>query len=143
MDNLKDKITNKKGFTLIEVILSLIVAALLGAMLVQFMGTGVMQSVNPVILTKDGAYLTSIMENVCADYRRLMVTSASPLSDLQSRLTNNKSLYGANFTVVTKRFDFPTGSGTVTEPSAASASGKILKVTVTYNNLSLISLFAE
>ena len=134
---------NNRGFTLIEVIISLIVAAVLGAMLVQFMQTGVMQSVNPVFMAQSGSYLNSIMENIGADYRRLMITSSMPLTTLASNIAGNPSQYGSNFTAVTKRFDFPSGAGTVTEPSAASGSGKILKVTVTYNNLSLTSLFAE
>lgn len=134
---------NKKGFTLLEVILAIVVAAILGAMLVQFMGTGVMQSVNPVFMVQSGSYLNSVMENISADYRRLMTTSSTPLTDLAQRLATNKTLYGSGFDVVTKRFDFPSGSGTVTEPSAASTSGKVLKVTVTYNGLSLTSLFTE
>jgi prepilin-type N-terminal cleavage/methylation domain-containing protein len=136
-------IKNRKGFTLLEVILAIVVAAILGAMLVQFMGTGVMQSVNPVFMVQKGSYLNSIMENIGADYRRLMTTSSTPLTDLNQRLTTNKSLYGTGFDVVTKRFDFPSGSGTVTEPAAASASGRVLKVTVTYNGMSLTSLFTE
>ena len=137
------RLKNKKGFTLLEVILAIVVAAILGAMLVQFMGTGVMQSVNPVFMVQSGSYLNSVMENISADYRRLMTTSSTPLTDLAQRLSTNKTLYGSGFDVVTKRFNFPTGSGTVTEPSAASASGKVLKVTVTYNGLSLTSLFTE
>jgi len=141
---LKNKrVKYSKGFTLIEVIVALVVAGILGTMLVSFMGTNVMQSANPVLAAKDGAYLNSIMENIGADYRRLMITSANPLNDLIDHLTNAPSQYGSNFTVVTKRFDFPTGTGTVNEPSSASASGKMLKVTIKHKNLSLISLFAE
>ncbi|HON60179.1 MAG TPA: type II secretion system protein [Smithella sp.] len=139
----RKQIKSSKGFTLLEVILAIVVAAILGAMLVQFMGTGVMQSVNPIFMVQNGSYLNSIMENIGADYRRLMTTSSSPLTDLNQRLTTNPSLYGAGFDVVTKRFDFPSGAGNVTEPAAASASGKVLKVTVTYNGMSLTSLFTE
>jgi len=136
-------IKKKAGFTLVEVIVSLVVAGILGAMLTSFMSNSVMQSPNPVLMTRSGSYLNAIMENIGADYRRLIVTSATPLTTLENRLASNKSLYGENFSVVTKRFDFPTGTGTVTEPSSASASGKILKVTIIYNNLSLTSLYAE
>jgi len=136
-------IRKKTGFTLVEVIVSLVVAGILGAMLTTFMSNSVVQSSNPVLMTRSGAYLNTIMENIGAHYRRLIATDASPLTTLQDNLTNNKSQYGDNFSVTTKRFDFPTGAGTVTEPSTASASGKILKVTVVYNNLSLTSLYAE
>lgn len=143
MKNIKARLRDVRGFTLIEIIVSLVIAGILGAMLYQFMGTMVMKSANPVVAAKNGAYLNSIMENIGADYRRLMVTSGTPLTTLTDRLTNSKSLYGSNFDVVTKRFDFPTGSGSVTEPSSASSSGRILKVTITYNSLSLTELFVE
>jgi prepilin-type N-terminal cleavage/methylation domain-containing protein len=140
------KINKSGGFTLIEVIISLIVAGILSAMFVVFMQSNVMRSYNPVVLAKSSAYLTSIMDNIGADYRGLMVTASDPLATLDSHLSDSSyrsAHYGSNFTVTTKRFDFPTGAGTVTEPSSASASGKLLKVTITYNTLSLVALFSE
>jgi len=140
------KINKSGGFTLIEVIISLVVVGILSAMFVVFMQTSVLRSYNPVVLAKSSAYLTSIMDNIGADYRGLMVTESDPLTTLNSHLSDSSyrsSHYGSSFTISTKRFDFPTGSGTVTEPSSASGSGKMLKVTITYNTLSLVALFSE
>ena len=70
------KIKNSSGFTLLEVIISLIVAGIFAAMLVSFMGTGMMNSAKPVILAQDGNYLNSIMENMYADYKYQMLNAA-------------------------------------------------------------------
>ena len=48
------RIKNSRGFTLLEVIISLIVAGILAAILVTFMGS-VVRSTNPVILAQNGA----------------------------------------------------------------------------------------
>ncbi len=142
-----DRTKSAKGFTLIEIIVSLIVASILGAMLVSFMGSNVMQSGNPVILSQNGSYLNQIMENMGADYKYLMATSATPLAAFianvgpagttQSRYSDPSRPY----TVVhNHRISFPSGSP-VTEQ--ADNSGKIIKVTIQYRTLSATALFTE
>ena len=76
----RSKMKDRCGFTLLEVIVSLIVASILAAMLASFMGTAVVQSANPVVLAQNGAYLNQIMENMGAEYKYLMKTSATPLT---------------------------------------------------------------
>jgi prepilin-type N-terminal cleavage/methylation domain-containing protein len=136
-----NKIKNSRGFTLIEVIISLIIAGILAAMLVTFMGTGVMKSVNPVILAQDGAYLNSIMENMGVDYKRQMYTSPSDgLSNFKTNVetTNYYSDESHPYTVVDSYISFPDGAN-VTE--ATPSTNTILKVTVTYQDLSITALF--
>ena len=146
-DHLRGKMKNARGFTLIEVIVSLIVASILGVMLVTFMGSSMMQSANPVLLAQNGAYLNQIMENMGADYKRLMATSSTPLTAFianvgaegtsQSRYADGSHPY----TVVhNHRISFPSGSP-VTEQT--DNAGKILKVTIQYRTLSVTSLFTE
>ncbi len=138
---------NARGFTLIEVIVSLIVASILGVMLVTFMGSSMMQSANPVLLSQNGAYLNQIMENMGADYKFLMATSSTPLTAFianvgaegtsQSRYADGSHPY----TVIhNHRISFPSGSP-VTEQT--DNAGKILKVTIQYRTLSVTSLFTE
>jgi prepilin-type N-terminal cleavage/methylation domain-containing protein len=136
-----------RGFTLIEIIVSLIVASILGVMLVNFMGSNVMQSANPVLLAQNGAYLNQIMENMGADYKFLMATSTNPLTAFianvgaegtsQSRYADGSHPY----TVVNNhRISFPSGSP-VTEQT--DNAGKVLKVTIQYQTLSVTALFTE
>ncbi len=143
------KIKNSKGFTLIEVIVSLLVAAILGAMLVAFMGTKV-TSANPVILSQSGAYLSSVMENMTADYRKQMSAAAkssnTPAQGLNNFISDvggenaTSTFYGNNsYTVVENhRVSFDSSNQEQSAPS-----GKTLKVTIQYKNLSATALFTE
>lgn len=143
-------ISNKgrnRGFTLLEVIIALVVASILAAMLVSFMGSGVVQSVNPVLQARNGAYLNQIMENMTADYKYLMSTDATPLNTFSTRVGDvnaSRTQYSDAqhpYTIVEKhRISFPSGS-TVTEQ--VNANGKILKVTIRYQDLTLTALFTE
>jgi len=136
---------NSRGFTLIEAIISLVVAGVLGAMLVSFMSTGVIHSANPVILARNGAYLNEIMENMAADYTALQVLNPGP-TGLNNFYTNvgTANKYGSGYTVSTKEYiSIPSGT-----PASASTgvsfnphANNILQVTVTYQGLTATALF--
>jgi prepilin-type N-terminal cleavage/methylation domain-containing protein len=141
------RMKNSRGFTLIEIVVSLIVASILGVILVSFMGSNVMQSANPVLLSQNGAYLNQIMENMGADYKFLMATSATPLTAFIANVGaegSSQTRYADishPYTVVhNHRISFPSGSP-VTEQT--DNAGKILKVTVQYRTLSVTALFTE
>jgi len=138
---------NRRGFTLIEIIVSLIVASILGVMLISFMGSNVMQSANPVLLSQNGAYLNQIMENIGADYKSLMATSATPMTTFISNIGTegtSQTRYADvahPYTVVhNRRISFPAGSPVTEQPDN---SGKILKVTIQYRTLSVTALYTE
>lgn len=141
------RMKDAKGFTLIEVIVSLIVASILGVMLVTFMGSTVVQSANPVVLAQNGTFLNQIMENVSADYKFLMNTSATPLTTFITRVgaEGTSQTYYADpshsYTVVDNHLiSFTSGSPATEQPDGA---GKILKVTIKYQNLTVTALFTE
>ena len=137
----KERFKNSRGFTLIEVIVSLIVAGILGAMLVTFMGTGVMQSANPVVIARNGAYLNSIIENMTTDYKYQMATAlkdgSTPAAGLNNFETNlsTENKYGTGYEIEKPTVDF--------NDSGEEISGDILKVTVTYQGLSATALFTK
>lgn len=149
------KIKNNGGFTLIEVIVSLVVAGILGTMLVSFMGSKVMSSANPVILMQNGTYLNSIMENMRSDYTYQMATayanSSSPTTGLSTFISNvgiegsSQNRYSTDtshsYTVVSNHRVSFTSASPYTE--ITNTSGTILKVTINYNNLTATALFTE
>lgn len=143
----KQKRNGRKGFTLLEVIVGLVVLAVMAAMLVTFMGTGVVQSANPVLLAQNGAYINQIVENMSADYKYLMSTDPTPLATFGTRVGGKNSSQtrysdlNHPYTIVDNdRISFPTGSDVTEQPDG---SGKILKVTVRYQGLTLTALFSE
>ncbi|HQN00253.1 MAG TPA: prepilin-type N-terminal cleavage/methylation domain-containing protein [Candidatus Hydrogenedentes bacterium] len=144
----KKILKNKAGFTLIEVIVSLIVAGILGAMLITFMNSGVMQSANPVILAQNGTYLNAIMDKMTADYRYNMsharATGASRTTGFNNFVANldtaNYYSDGSHsYTVSKQRISF-TGD----PPRETNDAGsKIMKVTITYRDLKATTIFTE
>lgn len=143
----RSRIKDGRGFTLIEIIVSLIVASILGVMLVTFMGSSVVQSGNPVLLAQNGAYLNQIMENMSADYKFLMATSPTPMTTFIAHIgaegTSQTRYADADnpYTVIhNRRISFPSGSPATEQ---ADNAGKILKVTLQYRTLSVTALFTE
>ena len=142
---LLSRIKSGGGFTLIEVIVSLIVAGILAAMLATFMGTSIMKSGDPVVYAKNGAYLNLIMENMTSDYEYQMILSPSnglTVFKTNVETANKYSDVSHPYTVVDNYISFPSGSSV----SAASASytanaSNMLQVTITYQNLSATAIF--
>jgi prepilin-type N-terminal cleavage/methylation domain-containing protein len=151
-----NKIKNDGGFTLIEVIVSLLVAAVLAAILVQFMGTSLVKSYNPVILAQNGTYLNSIMENMTADYKYYMFygalngqSPATAYASFNTRVGTSseseaKTLYSdaqhPYYVVANNTITFSGSGSSLTE---ASASSKVHKITIKYRDLTVTSLFTE
>jgi prepilin-type N-terminal cleavage/methylation domain-containing protein len=77
----------ENGFTLIEVIVTIIFAAILGALLVEFMGTKITSSAALVASVDKEAQLKAVMEDITSDYRDWLRTSpGSPLSQFAAQV---------------------------------------------------------
>ena len=68
-------VKNENGFTLIELIITIIVASILGSIAYQFIGTNIVKSALPVNRVKDQFELTGMIELMAADYRNFVVIS--------------------------------------------------------------------
>lgn len=62
-------IHRSRGFSLIEIIITLVVLAIAGAMLATFMGPGITRSTDPLRALQNDAELQAVMENMIADQR--------------------------------------------------------------------------
>ena len=56
------------GFTLIEIVITLTVTAVLSTMIFTFFGKAFTESVTPIVRLKSSAVLQRVMENITADY---------------------------------------------------------------------------
>ena len=139
-------ISKNQGFTLLEVVITLIVGSILGAILVQFMGTSMKNSFEPVAMVQNGNGVYEIMERMNADYKmRLLTSTVNPLADFETDVLNGWILgntpYFGDYSVVTRYITF-TGGAEDAAPDPAPAPD-VLKVTITHGGQSLTALFTK
>ena len=135
-------VTANKGFTLLEIIVSLVVASILGAMFLAYVGTAYNKSVTPVLTSKRIMRLEQAMEDINVIYAGLL-NQDNLLQTLNTRISTMTFPTGVTYSS-SKQFDF-LASGT--EPSASDGTGGVLKVvlsdTTTDPSLELISYFYQ
>ena len=136
---------NEKGFTLLEIIVTLIVAAIMGAMLVQFMGTSMIRSAEPVVRVQQGFSLNEAMEKMTADFKKLLAQDTTPLATLKSYIENgndpNSTPYYGSYTWQTKYVTFNSSNNENQSPCTSNC--KVLKITITNADQTLTVLFSE
>lgn len=71
-------INTQKGFTLLEVIVTLTVAAILASFLVAFMGTAITRSSDPIKQVRDLGASSGSIESVAAAYASYLAGSRTP-----------------------------------------------------------------
>jgi prepilin-type N-terminal cleavage/methylation domain-containing protein len=72
MKDLKIKIFDSYGFTLVEVIATIVVAGILGAIFIQLMGTALNSSWNAVEIVRDESNGEALIERIIAEYVALI-----------------------------------------------------------------------
>ena len=135
---MKSTLSDQSGFTLIEIIVTLTVAAILSVMLVQFMGTSISRSAQPILSMQEGLTLQGILENMNADYKQLLFTDDTPLDTFKTRVETD-GFYGTYAETATYiEFD-----NNQLETACNAQDCKILKVTISVGDHSLTSLFVR
>jgi prepilin-type N-terminal cleavage/methylation domain-containing protein len=122
MKVLKSIKIRSKGFTLVEIIVTIVVAGILGVIFVQLMGTALEASWNAVEIVRDESNSEGVMEEIIADYVKEM--NSDPDNALGTLVTNTNDpikKYGENVTMAYIDFD---GAGN----EVASGSSDNLKV---------------
>jgi prepilin-type N-terminal cleavage/methylation domain-containing protein len=122
---------DSKGFTLVEVIVTLVAAGILGAIFIQFMGTALDASWNSVEIVRDEAGGEGVMEEIIADYVEAINSDPpDPLTGALKTIRDNVDAkkYGDNVTWNYIEFD-PSGdevdSGTDNLKVVLRASGPV------------------
>lgn len=100
----------QQGFTLIEIIITLALGALLGAMLVPFLSSALTKSGMSASRLKNTLILQTTMENITADYQDRVVGGAITLVDLQTAIgaegSDQNNGYGSYHVAANRFVDF-------------------------------------
>jgi len=131
------------GFTILEVVITLIVASILGAIFLQFMGTSVQKSYVPVENARRTMALNEILEIMNADYRRLAKESANPLEEFRTNV-EGLAYGGGGYTCETAYVAFTDAIDSQTWRDADESTAKrVLKVKITLGGRSITTLFTR
>lgn len=133
MNPIKYTHRNERGFTFIEIIVTLIIAAILGVMLIQFMGSSVSGSAENVQRIKDGFVLNQKMEEITRDYRDWLKTSPDDL------ISVFETAVKTNYADIIVSAD----TGIIEVDPGNDGDVEILQVTITDGTQTLMALFTK
>jgi prepilin-type N-terminal cleavage/methylation domain-containing protein len=88
----------KEGFTLVEVIITLLVAVILGAIMMQYSGSALTQSSTPVKRLKINTALQAVADQIIGAFRQAAPSDSAAWSTFQSGIgatgTDQNNAYG-------------------------------------------------
>lgn len=135
-------LANSNGFTLIEVIVTIVIGAIASVLLIQFMGGNMERSLAPLVRVDHSYRLTTVMENITAHYKNLLLMDADPLgqlaTDVQGGNVSSNSPYFGNYTPTVQSIDFSSGSEIV-----CNVSCHVLRVDLQWGEHRLTALFSN
>ena len=150
--NIFKRMKKNGGFTLLEVIVTLIVAAILGTILVTFMGNTLTGSVQPLVRVQNANIAGQAMENITADYNKLNSddidnSTTIALSTLKTHVQNgnvstNIPYFGA-YTIVHNDYVLLNSNGTTSPVPDGTGNNRTLRVSITQGSQTLTPLFTK
>ena len=141
------KVSNQKGLTILEIIVTIVIAAILGTVLVQVMSTSLTQSSVPITLVQNTYSITQIIEEMTADYEELYdeYLKEYDISTLYTNILNGNvgtstPFYGSYSLDEIKYIKFNASN---IQEDDGTGDNNILKVSISSNNQSLTVLFTK
>jgi len=128
------------GFTLVEVIITLVVSAIVGTMLVSVLGTSMTKSSEPIFRIQKSFALHQVMENFITAYEKYY---AGDLPSLQESIEKNPDNKYGEYTIVENKF-IKFVSSVEEDNTGDTKTQSLLKVTIKNgNNETLTYIFAS
>jgi prepilin-type N-terminal cleavage/methylation domain-containing protein len=141
------------GFTLIEIIVTIVIAAIMGVFFVQFVGTNIIHSADPVLRVQNLSGATHIMEYMTKDYKWLASTQSNFLATFKDYVAYGNGdtgrypgkptgfPYYGQYDIVYN--DYVIFDGTRMEQPAGPTEQNILKVSIRRGDQTVTSLFTR
>jgi prepilin-type N-terminal cleavage/methylation domain-containing protein len=151
MCNITKPTGNRRGFTLLEIIVTLIIASILGTIIATFMGSTMTGSVQPLVRVQQAGTAGQVMENITADFNKLNSddignSTTVALSTLKTRVqagATNSTYYGATYTLVHNDYVVLNSNGTTAPAADGTGNNRTLRVSITQGSQSLTTLFTK
>ncbi len=122
---------SQTGFTLLEVVLIITLGGVLGALLIQLTGSGLIGGAKSVNDVKDNFHTVEVMEQITRDYRAWISADPGPLTDFETQI---RTAYAG--AVVT-------GETGMVGLRGDDAPNSVLKVTLADGEWTLTTLFTR
>jgi len=132
-----------RGFTLLELLITLTVAAVLGAMLLTFLGTNVMQSGNPVVTVGDYNDLNQVMERIVEEYKARIKNGNLKIGGTAGLLSWVQANYGSYVDGANTKFITFDGTNREVSCTYGQPDCLTLKLALKKNNQRVINFFTE
>jgi prepilin-type N-terminal cleavage/methylation domain-containing protein len=131
------RMRDSRGFTLVEVIVTVIATAIVGAIFVNFMGYGMSRTVRAVEMVKGEADAERLMDRIIADYVfRMNADSATALGLMKTDVDNGA--YGAIVSARYITFD-PSGN----ETTDSGGLNRTLKISIAASGNDIVALLTR
>ncbi len=117
-----------QGFTLIEVIITIVVFALASSLFVNYFSSYISQSTTPVIRLNHAAQLQQAAQNITQAY---LIDQTADLNVLRTALNNTPEAFGQNFNVQYNNFIKFIGNDD--GPISSGDEENLLKVKIKHN----------
>ena len=131
---------NAKGFSLIEIIVSLMLVGIMSAAVYSYMGSTLSNSVFPVVWLNDAQTANSVMEQIKADYDEKFETY--PASGWLYNFFDNE-IKNASFISDVDNYEYESGNFDGSYTWFVDPNGPYLKVTLTKGLQKVIAVFSE
>jgi prepilin-type N-terminal cleavage/methylation domain-containing protein len=146
------KMNQNGGFTLIEVIVTLIVAAILGTVLFTFMGSTMRGSVQPLLGVQNANTAGQVMENIITDYNKLnfddigsstTVALSTLKTDVQNGNVSTNTPYFGAYTIVYNDYVTLNSNGATAPIADTTGNNWTLRVSIKQGSQTLTTLFTK
>ncbi len=121
------------GFTLVEIIITLLVAVILGAVMMQYLGSAVSQSSTPMKRLLAEAALQAVADNIIGAFRQTAPSNSTAWNDFQSGIgtagTDQNNAYGEYRVLYNDFIQFNTAGNEISDVYG-TAPEDILKVVI-------------
>jgi prepilin-type N-terminal cleavage/methylation domain-containing protein len=132
-----------KGFTLVEIIVTLVAAGILGAIFIHFMGTALDSSWNSVAIVRGEGNGEGIMEQIVADYVERMNTDPDNALSQIVAAWNGQSFADGEVAVTTEYIQFDAGGDEVAPPPVSSNTLKVTIVATGNNMVAILTSISD